>query len=83
MDQNIINTEEGKVDRYQDLAFEIKRIHRASKVTVIPIVIGALGTISKNAKSWHEKLKIPDIIGSAQLSAILGTAHILRKVLCF
>ena len=30
-DQNIINTEEEKVDRYQDLAFEIKRIHRASK----------------------------------------------------
>ena len=62
-DQNIINTEEKKVDRYQDLAFEIKRIHRASKVTVIPIVIGALGTISKSAKSWHEKLKIPDIVG--------------------
>ena len=82
-DQNIINTEEEKVDRYQDLAFEIKRIHRASKVTVVPIVIGALGTISKNAKSWHEKLKIPDIVGSAQLSAILGTAHILWKVLCF
>ena len=54
-DQNIINTEEEKVDRYQELAFEIKRIDRASKVTVIPIVIGALGTISKNAKSWHEK----------------------------
>ena len=82
-DQNIINTEEEKVDRYQDLAFELKRIHRASKVTVLPIVIGALGTISKNAKSWHEKLKIPDMVGSAQLSAILGTAHILRKVLCF
>ena len=39
-DQNIISTEERKVDRYQDLAFEIRRIHRASKVTVIPIVIG-------------------------------------------
>ena len=82
-DQNIINTEEEKVDRYQDLAFEIKRIHRASKVTVIPIVTGALGTIPKNAKSWHEKLKIADIVGSVQLSAIFGTAHILRKVLCF
>ena len=52
-------------------------------IIIIIIVIGALGTISKNAKSWHEKLKIPDIVGSAQLSAILGTAHILRKVLCF
>ena len=33
--------------RYQDLALKIKRIHRAMKVTVIPIVIGAL----KNCKS--------------------------------
>ena len=71
------------MDKYHDLAFEIKRIHRASKVTVIPIVIGALETISKNAKSWHEKLKIPDIIRSAQLSAILRRAHILLKGLCF
>ena len=31
-DKNIINTEEEKVDRYQDLAFEIKRTHKASKV---------------------------------------------------
>ena len=68
--------------RYQELAFEIKRIHRASKVIVIPIVIGALGTVSKNAKTWHGKLNIPEIVVSAQLSAILGTAHILRKVLC-
>ena len=81
-DQNIISTEEEKVDRYQDLAFEIKRIHRASKVTVIPIVIGTLGTVSRNAISWRGKLDIPDIVGSTQLSAILGTAHILRKVLC-
>ena len=50
---------------------------------VIPIVIGALGTVSKNAKTWHGKLNISDIVGSAQLSAILGRAHILRKVLCF
>ena len=66
------------MDKYQDLAFEIKRIHGASKVTVIPIMVGALGTISKNAKTWHGKLNIPDIIGSAQLSAILGT-HIAGK----
>ena len=80
-DQNIISTEEEKMDRYQDLAFEIKRIHRASKVIVIPIVIGTLGTVSRNAKSWHVKLDIPEIVGSTQLSAILGTAHVLRKVL--
>ena len=50
-------------------------------MNVIPIVIGALGSYSKNVKTWMEKLKIPNIIDSAQLSAILETAHVLRKVL--
>ena len=51
-------------------------------MTMIPIVVGALGTISVNAKASYGRLSLPDIFGSAQLSAILGTAHILRKVLC-
>ena len=44
----------------------------APKVIVIPIVIGALGTVSKNAKAWYGKLSLPDFFGSAQLSAIPG-----------
>ena len=82
-DQNIINTLEEKVAKYQELAFDIKRIHRALTVTVIPVVIDAVGTISKNTKTWHGKLDIPDIVGSAQLSAVLGIPHLLRKVICF
>ena len=27
-------------------------------------------------------VSVPEFIGSVQLSAILGTAHLLRKVLC-
>ena len=49
-DQNTLTTEDEKVARYQDLALEIKRTHGATKVAVTPIVIGALGTISKKAK---------------------------------
>ena len=43
-DQNIIRTDEEKVARYQDLhvAFEIRRTYGALKVTVMPIVTGAL-----------------------------------------
>ena len=81
-DQNILTTEEAKVERHQDFTLEMKRVHRAPKLTVIPIMIGALGTILKNAKAWLRRLSLPDIFGSVQLSAILGTAHILRKVLC-
>ena len=82
-DQNILlTTWDEKAERHQDLDLEIKIINRAKRVTVIPILIDALGTISGNAKAWYGRLSLPHIFGSAQLSAILGTAHILRKVLC-
>jgi len=58
-------------------------MHRhVSKVSVIPIVADALVAISKDARTWHEKLGIPDIIVSAQPSAMLGTAYVLKKVIC-
>ena len=69
------------MNRYQDLALKNKRIYRASKKTMKPIMIGALRTISKNAKTYRGKLDLHDIIQSAQLSVIFGIAHILRKVL--
>ena len=53
---------------------KIKRIHGATRVTAVivrTIVIGVLGTILKNAKAWYGRLSLPDIFGSAQLSAIL------------
>ena len=46
-DQKVIRTAD-RVEMYHDLALEIKRIYRAPKVTVIPIVTVVLGTISKN-----------------------------------
>ncbi|PFX18643.1 hypothetical protein AWC38_SpisGene25876 [Stylophora pistillata] len=81
-DQNTTWTKEEKVEKYQELAYEIRRIHGTSKVTMIPILIGALGSISKRSKAWFGKLGVPDFLKSVQLSAILGTVHLLRKVLC-
>ena len=78
-DQNMLTTGE---EKYQNLALEIKRILRAKRVTVLPIVTGALRTISGYTKAGKGRLSLPDIFGSARLSAVLGTAHILRKVSC-
>ena len=77
-----MKTQNEKVDRYQELAFEVQIIHQASKASAIPVGVGALGTISRDARTsaWQEKIGIPDIIGSAQLSAILETGHVLRKM---
>ena len=41
--------EQQKVDKYQDLESEIKRLWRV-KARVIPIIIGALATISRGLK---------------------------------
>ena len=45
-DQNIAIKEQEKVDKYQDLRIELKKVWNV-KVVVIPAVIGALGTMSK------------------------------------
>ena len=84
VDQNITTTEDEKVEKYQELAFEIRRIHGASKVTIIPIVIGALGSISKGAKTWFGTLDVPDFLGvyNYRPSLELLTCCYLRKVLC-
>ena len=72
-DQNILTTEDEKVARYQDLALKIKRVHGATKVAVIPIVIGALGTISKKAKFWYVCLTFLEVF-SCQPSLVLLTS---------
>ena len=78
-DQNILTTQK---EKYQNLALEINRILRAKRVTVLPVVTGALRTISGYTKAGNGRLSLPNIFGSARLSAVLGTAHILRKVSC-
>ena len=52
------------------------------KTKVIPVIIGANGTISKSFRKYVSN--IPgnhDEVKELQKTAILGTAHILRKVL--
>lgn len=72
-----MKTQNGKLDRHQELAFELKPIYQASKVSIIPI-----GKISKDTKTLQETLGNSNIFGRTQLSAIHGTAHVLRKTFC-
>ena len=50
------------------------------KVVVIPIVVGALGTITTKFEEYIESLGIEIRIEFIQKSALLGTASIIRKV---
>ena len=60
---------------------EIGHVWQMNKVTVIPVVIGALGVISDKFKRYMEKLDVKIATEIIQKTALLGTARILRKVL--
>ena len=51
------------------------------KVTIVPIVIGALGTITKGLLKGFEDLKVVRRVETIQTTALLRTARILRWVL--
>ena len=80
-DTRVVNKELEKVDNYQDLKWEIKRIWDCGDVTVIPIIIGALGTISKNFEKWLNKANSATHFGTLQKACLLGTARIIRYTL--
>ena len=75
-DANVVSTESEKIRKYEKLATEVTRQHRVDTI-IIPIVVGALGTVSRNLAG----LGINDVLGGLQMSAVIGTLAILRKVL--
>ena len=51
------------------------------KVTIIPIVIGDFGTITKGLLMGMENLEVGGRVDTIQTTALLKTARILRRVL--
>ena len=70
--------EKEKVEKYQDLRREIARLWKLKRIEVVPVVIGALGSVTKEFNKWIGKIGIVYNVGT---TALLGTARILRKVL--
>ena len=50
------------------------------KVTIVPIVIGALGTVTKGLLKGLEDLEVGGRVETIQMTALLRTARILRRV---
>ena len=79
-DHRIDLKESEKKDKYLDLARELKKLWNM-KVTIVSIVIGALGTITKGLLKGLEDLEIGGRVETIQTTALLRTARILRRVL--
>ena len=80
MDHRVVLKEQEKREIYSDLAAELRRSYIA-RTEIIPIIVGSMGTIPKGLSESFENLGIPDITNSIQITALLGTAAILRRVL--
>ena len=78
-DRNVAGKEQEKIGRYKDLAAEVCRMNTV-KVEVVPIVVGALGVVTKDLVGWLKKIGVSDVVGSLQTATIIGTSAILRKV---
>ena len=67
-------------DKYLDLAWELKKL-RNIQVTIISILIGALGTVTKGLLMGLEDLEVGGRVETNQTTILLRTAKILRRVL--
>ena len=69
-----------KKDKYLDPARGLKKLWNM-KVTIIPIVIGAFGTVTKGLLKGLEDFEVSGRVETIQTTALLKTARILRRVL--
>ena len=69
-----------KKDNYLDLAREWKNLWNM-KVTIIPIVIGAFDTVTKELLKNLDDLEVGERVETIQTTSLLRIDRIMRKVL--
>jgi hypothetical protein len=79
-DRNVIKKGAKKILKYKHLTIEIQYMWNV-KTKVIPVIIGATGTILKLFIKYVSNIPGNHEVKELQKAAILGTAHILRKVM--
>ena len=80
-DIRIKNKEDEKLGNYEKLKREVKKLWNMDKVEIVPIIVGALGKVTKNLETYVQRLGIVVRTELLQKTTLLGTARILRKVL--
>ena len=76
----MIKIEAEKILKYEDLTTETQRMWNV-KTKVIPVIIWATGTVSESFRKYVSNIPGKHEVKELQKTAILGTEHILRKVL--
>ena len=84
-DMRVLEKEQEKIDHYQDLKIEVQKIWSCRRVTItfIPIIIGALGTVSKYLKMWYDEIALygntsllQDLLVGHSKDSLQSTGHL-------
>ena len=73
-DRNVIKMEAEKILKYKDLTIEIQRMWKV-KTCVIPVIIGATGTISKSFRKYISNIPGNHEVKEPENSHIGHCAH--------
>jgi hypothetical protein len=79
-DRNVVQKEAEKKLKYKSLCIQIQRMWNL-KCTITPVNIGATGIVTRSLRKNLEGIPEKHWLDSIQKTAILGTSHIMRKVL--
>ena len=79
-DRSVVQKEAEKKLKYKSLSIEVQRMWNL-KCTIVPVIIGATGIVTRSVKKNLETVPGKHSIDSLQKTAVLGTSHIIRKVL--
>ena len=71
----------GKLTKYKNL--ETSEIEKTwgMKTTTVPVIIGAFGLVKKRTENYIGKIPGKIIITELQKTVLVGTGHILRRIL--
>ena len=84
LDTNVELREETKVDNYIPLVDQLQQIYLRYKFYIVPVIVGALGTVPKSLKEnllilFFESLIFEPVIHKIQKDALLRTMKIVKN----
>ena len=79
-DRNIVQKAAEKKLKYNSLCIKIQRMWNL-KCTIVPVKIGATRIVRRSLRKHLEDIPTKHSVDSLQKTAVLGTSHIIPKVL--